>query len=246
VRNMDNRINEKWGLLRRTDVQNEKLALFVHGFGGGYLDTWGRLPDLLKTFADSSPPFDSWDYLFVGYDTGNVETYLDIARLMATPIHEASAGNSPYDHPYDTFSLFGHSLGTLGIRQLLCAWNLQPKNFLNAVSSVVLFGSPVNGSRWARLALMYKIASALKPQNPQLRMLKSWTEGAFGARPWVQPRLVLGLDDKVVGFQFADLVKWPGDQELTTNFDHSDLVKPESWTQSIIIDHIRNALKETR
>jgi hypothetical protein len=139
--------------------------------------------------------------------------------------------------------LFGHSLGTLGIRQLLCAWTIQTPTMLKEIKSISLFGSPINGSRLANYAFWAKVGDALKPASPQLRMLKQWNEGAHKKDPWPTVNVYLGLDDKVVGHKYASLMQWAGDgQVILTNLDHSDLVKPTSWENSSIMNYIKNAL----
>lgn len=192
-----NRSQEHWALLRSTDQPNTNLALFVHGFRGGYLSTWGKLPDFLREHSGADPRFREWDYLFVGYNTRRVDAYLDIARLMSSQWTLAKAGDLPYAQSYSRLALFGHSLGTLGIRQMLCAWSEQPSGLIDAVHSVTLFGTPLNGSPLALLAFGYAIRDALKPRNPQLRMLRAWAQGAHAERPWPEVRVILGQDDRL-------------------------------------------------
>lgn len=234
-----------WALIRRQDQPNDKLALFIHGFRGAHLTTWGKLPDMLEKGADNDQDFANWDFLFLGYNTWRVQTYLDIANVIITEWRNAQSGARPYDRKYTKLALFGHSLGTLGIRQLLCAWSGQPANMLGSIHSITLFGTPLNGSPWGTLASWsgYEIAAALKPENPQLRMLKVWTESAHAIQPWPRVRLVLGQDDQVVGNKFSELIQWHGDHPPDhTAFDHGDLVKPPVW-QSKVIDIIGRGLR---
>jgi hypothetical protein len=241
-----NRNDEAWAFSRRTDRFNQNLALFIHGFFGNYLTTWGTLPDLFEKQADNDKDFADWDFLFLGYKTSSVQTYLDIAKLISTEWNKAETGQRPYDHRYTKLALFGHSLGTLGIRQLLCAWSEQSTNMAGCIHSVTLFGSPLNGSPLAT-GLGWvggDIGDALKPKNPQLRMLKSWAGSAYTRQPWPPIRLILGLDDQVVGNQYDELIQWDGDQRpsITTPFDHSTLVKPSSWS-SAVVDYIGQGLR---
>jgi triacylglycerol esterase/lipase EstA (alpha/beta hydrolase family) len=243
MRELDNRPKEHWALLSRVSP-NVKLAIFVHGFYGNYLSTWGKIPDLIHTYADTDAVCAEWDFLFVGYNTNTVDTYLDIAAVLSTQWQKARQGSAPFTQAYEQVALFGHSLGTLGIRQLLCARSAQPDGHLNDLKTVVLFGTPLNGSGWARLAILTKVADALKKGNPQLRMLKTWSTDAHAQLNWPQVRIVLGLDDKVVGAKMPELIQWSGDISPAdvTNFDHSHLVKPTSW-QSAVINYIQNALR---
>jgi Putative serine esterase (DUF676) len=244
MRELTHRAKEHFALIWRKDRPTEKLAIFVHGFRGNYLTTWGGLGDLLQKEADSKAVFEDWDYLFLGYETSKVSTYLDIAHFIWTEWRKAAGGDAPYEHSYKTLALFGHSLGTLGIRQALCAHSKQPANMLSALHGVTYFGSPANGSKLARFAPLTDIAYALKPGNPQLRMLKGWVEDVHVHAPWPPIRVVTGIDDKVVGYQNGELMEWAGDRlpPDLTHTDHSGLVKPDGWN-TMIIDHIKNCLK---
>jgi hypothetical protein len=220
------------------------LAIFVHGFRGGYLTTWGRLAEMLRLYADEDARFSSWDYLFIGYDSRRIHTYLDISTHILRHWGLAANGQRPFASKYDRLALFGHSLGTLGIRQMLCAWSLHQGDLLPQIHSITLFGTPLNGSPLAKYALGYRIKHALKPANPQLRMLKAWIDGAHPVRPWPKVWVVLGQDDRVVGHQHAELVQWPGDAPAqVTTLDHGDLVKPTAWAGSAIVDFVSRGLE---
>lgn len=243
------RQEEKWALLRlQHGGAGRSLAIFVHGFLGDHLTTWGRLPEMLREHAQSDPTLMGWDFLFLGYPTRKIVSYLDIARLIATQWGKAAIGDPPFGGAYARLALLGHSLGTLGIRQLLCAEVLQPLQMLKALHSVTLFGTPLNGSYLSNLGgtiIGGEIAEALKPGNPQLRMLRSWNESVQPHLQWRSVRVILGTDDQVVGNQYADLIEFAGDFRPASllNFDHKDLVKPKDWTSSSIRDEIVGALK---
>jgi len=243
------RQEEKWALLRQHNGgSGRSLAIFVHGFLGDYLTTWGRLPELLSQNAQSDSALADWDYLFIGYPTRKVTSFLDIARLIATQWEKAAQGKPPYGGNYKKFALFGHSLGTLGIRQLLCAGSMHPSQMLNMLQSVTLFGTPLNGSILAELGATLiggEIAEALKPGNPQIRMLRIWNESVHPHFKWHGVRVVLGTDDQVVGNKYSDLIDFSGDAtpKYLLNFDHTDLVKPKNWANSAIRDEIIGALQ---
>jgi hypothetical protein len=246
VREALNRSREQWMLIRRSDgPANSRLAMFIHGFRGNYLASWGKIPELLTNRADDDPDLAAWDFMFLGYSTGDLKSYLDIAALICTAWRRAAAGDPPHRGKYTRLALFGHSLGTLGIRQALCATATQGGPLLDALHSVTLFGTPLNGSPLAVIgSVLYTIGDALKPENPQLRMLRVWSEGSFTHRPWPKVRIVLGQGDWVVGQQFNELVAWPGDQAPDqTVLNHSDLVKPDAWTNCSVMDYLRSGLR---
>lgn len=221
---------------------NEHLAIFIHGFRGGYVTTWGQLSNLLRDHAASDEFFRTRDYFFLGYSSFQIDSYLDIARRISTEWHRALQGEKPFVRTYQHFALFGHSLGTLGIRQLLAACSLHPEHGFTSLEKVCLFGSPINGSALARVAYGYRIRHALIPGNPQIRMLKTWSSCAYKSHPWPRARLVLGQGDMVVGDDNQDLVDWAGDGNTTeTTLDHGKLVKPPEWKESVVFDMIQGA-----
>ena len=240
---------DRWALLcDPAGGAGRSLAIFVHGFLGDHINTWGDLPKLLQAHAQEDPVLKVWDFLFLGYPTRKIASYLDIARIIATHWDKASTGKPPFKGAYSRLALIGHSLGTLGIRQLLCAEILHPSKMLESLHSVTLFGTPLNGSPLAQFGgtlLGGEIADALKPGNPQLRMLRSWSESVQPHLKWRNVRVILGTDDQVVGFKNADLIDFAGDSRpaYLLNFDHSELVKPKDWDSSTIRDEIVGALQ---
>jgi pimeloyl-ACP methyl ester carboxylesterase len=234
-------------LRKKSGGDGRSLAIFVHGFLGNHLTTWGSLPSMLQQNAESDPVLAAWDFLFLGYSTRKVRSYLDIARVIATQWEKAASGKPPFAGRYTRFALFGHSLGTLGVRQLLCAGVMQPAQMLSALHSVTLFGTPLNGSPLAKYAGWAggPISEALEPGNAQLRMLRSWNESVHPFLKWKGVRVVLGMDDQVVGNKYADLVDFAGDLKpaFLLKFDHADLVKPRNWATSTIRDEIVGALQ---
>jgi hypothetical protein len=198
---------------------------------------------MLAENADTNEPLRNWDYLFLGYDTARIDTYIDIANKISDHWERASQGQRPYPRPYQRFALFGHSLGTLGIRQLLCAWSLQPAAFMPQLHSATLFGVPITGSILAYLSRL-KVADALEPLNPQLRMLREWTRSAYASKPWPKVKVVVGDRDWVVGSKKAAWIDWDGDGRRSTEaLDHRALVKPDSWDDSPIVGFVESALK---
>jgi pimeloyl-ACP methyl ester carboxylesterase len=259
AREFFDRQKERWAYLRRSDIANTKLVIFVHGFRGSYLSTWGKLAGYLEANADNHTRLAEWDYLFVGYETYSIGSFLQIARLISSQWESATKGAPPFDlNAYTALSLFGHSLGTLGIRQLLCATSEQPTGMVNALRKVVLVGSPTSGSPLARagglgkildsvatkgaslLPQSYKIADALLPGNPQLEMLKVWnaTIRGLGNRPFDPVKVIFGTDDLVLPEQ----TDWLGDERTVTALDHSSLCKVDDaapGAQASILDLLK-------
>lgn len=241
-REFSNRPDEHLGLIFKADPSNSQLAIFIHGFLGNYLTTWGKLPKFLREKSDTHTILKAWDFLFLGYSTRHVETYLDISNIIQTQCNSAFEGLDPYRSKYLRISLLGHSLGTLGIRQFLC--NISPDT-AGKLKSVTLFGSPLDGSWLAIRNPFIKILAALTPQNPQMRMLKGWTTFSYAKQPWPKPEVIVGSKDRIVGNKAAQFVDWAGDNEekIHSPFGHTALVKPTSWDNSSVIGYISKALK---
>lgn len=246
-REFQDRQTERWALIRACDRQNNGLAVFVHGFLGDHLGTWGLLPRLLQEHAETDSVLNAWDYLFVGYKTRSVESYIDIAHHVGTQLRLAAEGKGAFTHAYQRFALMGHSLGTLGIRQLLCAQPLHALDLSSQLHSVTLFGTPLNGSPLAYFGSIIggPIAHALQPKNPQLRMLQMWTQCSYEKWNWKKVKVVLGSDDGVVGAEYGDLIRFEGDEtpHLRLGMNHSQLCKPDTWAASTVFDLVKDALK---
>jgi pimeloyl-ACP methyl ester carboxylesterase len=245
--------------VRRTDRNNIGLVIFIHGFRGTYLTTWGQLSDHLIECSDDHPVLEKWDYLFLGYETYSIGSFLDIAGILATQWDLASRAAAPFEaNRYSKLALFGHSMGTLAIRQLLCAVSEQPAGMLGALESAVLFGSPRDGSWLAGMAgpaarvadavsgefaaLLpgsYAICKALQPGNPQLKMLQVWnkTIRCYGRDKFCPTKVILGTDDHVVGQ--GGLAEWSGDEVAKTALDHSQLCKIEAGSDGTVLDYLK-------
>jgi pimeloyl-ACP methyl ester carboxylesterase len=258
------RQGEHWALIRREDQQNTRLAIFVHGFQGSYLSTWGRLSDYLRGHAANEPVLKNWDYLFLGYETYSIRNYLNIAALITDKWEKASKGHPPFDpNRYENLALFGHSLGTLGIRQWLCLNALKAQGILTALHAVVLLGSPLNGSPWARLAILAKlkdlkkgkvaalapgtfsIAESLRPGGAPLTMLHAWNEALRTHKSLIKVTSVVGTDDFVVGD--GGIVSWTGDVTQKVALDHRQIctlvLTPGKPAEGQLLDQLRAHLK---
>jgi hypothetical protein len=258
---LNDRQEERWALIRREDAPNKKLAIFVHGFRGTHLTTWGELPDFLSHHAGKELPLQEWDYLFIGYETYSIKNYINIAEIIATEWSLASQGKQPYrPNKYDKLALFGHSLGTLGIRQLLCASAIHPPGMLNALHCVALLGSPINGSPLAVYGGLFKcvdalkgkfaalrpgsyaIAESLKPDGAPIAMLHAWNRSARPHLGSLKVCLRLGTDDQIVGD--GGLVEWEGDDKKKKALNHSQLCKLGKNKNGKYEGHLLDLLRE--
>lgn len=257
MRELVHRQEQRFALIRSPRA-NANLAVFVHGYGGNYLTTWGDLSDWLHQHADGDAALKGWDFLFVGYSSGAVQSFLDIASVIREHWERASQGAAPFDKPYEKLALFGHSLGTLGIRQLLCSTCDYPTGSCYPLKAVVLFGSPLNGSPLARVARLmairrpkeilegsFSISHALREGGPQIRMLANWHRSISAHAGLPSATVVMGTADRVVNR--GDPADWPDDVlKDYEGFGHSDLVNAETtgpgWVKSPLYVHLREAL----
>ncbi len=248
----------------RTDRANKCLAIFVHGWRGGHLSTWGDLAKYLEHHAHEKRVLEDWDYLFVGYKTYSLGSLLSIARVLAGEWTDAALGQPPFSHGYQTLALIGHSLGTLGIRQLLCAVSEHPKGMLDALHCALLFGSPLNGSPLASFAALarvkdalegdwpallpgtYQINDVLQPDGQIIQMLHVWnkTFQLSAEHRKLRVKVILGADDMVVDQR--GLAEWEGDKRKLTYFNHTRLCKVQykgAKTEGLILDELAGELR---
>lgn len=93
------------------------VMVFLHGYGGGALTTWGEFADL----AAIHPRFTGVDLVFLGYPSRSSRAaynvsliYQTLQLLMERPrdFFDATFGpDRPADFAYDSVILVGHSLG---------------------------------------------------------------------------------------------------------------------------------------
>lgn len=258
MREFNDRQSERFALILKTASPNNRLAIFVHGFEGSYLQTWGDLATILRGERDAV--FNRWDYAFFGYDTPTAPTLLSVSRRLADLCKKALEGKAPFKHKYDEISFFGHSLGTLVIRQLLCARSDQPTGFDAAIRRITLFGSPVNGSWLARfgrgmglkhilsnpsalLPWRYQIAHWLLPDGALLETLRAWHSSLWPLKLIPQVRLCQGTRDMVVGYGAIN-AQWDGDDRAEIDTSHLQIVnaRANDWPSSFLRDEILAAL----
>lgn len=219
---------------------NTQLAVFIHGFNGGFLNTWGEFSNLLYTYADSDPVLKNWDYLFIGYRTlgiYGIPSFSHIAGLIRTQIDNALGGvmAQRVGAPYSRVALLGHSLGTLGIRHLVASQTDCPPNTFRSIRKIGLMGSPLNGAGLAHLGQwVAPIGSSLRPNSPEITSLFQAAQSAWNQRPWPPARVVLATEDGVVGNQVK---VWSGDEQqidyLPTS--HSAICKPVDFQDDPVV-----------
>ena len=127
---------DRKSIVQRAD--NTQLAIFVHGFTGDHLETWGDLPQLLQT----DERLETYDFLFWGYPSHLFRKNEDIGTTGKYLKSEIDYLNKPYH----TIVLIGHSMGGLVIRSYIVQALIDGKGKdLKLLADVILFGVPNDG-----------------------------------------------------------------------------------------------------
>src|SRR5262249_39863915 len=117
---------------------NTSIAIFVHGFTGEYVATWGKLPELLQKDTD----LDSYDFLFWGYPS----KFFGANENIGTTGQHLKTEIDYLPKTYKRIILIGHSMGGLVIRSYIVQALLDGKgNDLQSIKDVILFGTPNDG-----------------------------------------------------------------------------------------------------
>lgn len=118
------------------------VLLLIHGFNGSASETFGCTPDLLT----SNPEFDGWDIYSIGYSSDmlpNIGKDIWSVNPDITKISQyLSTIFCNQFSDYHRVAFVAHSMGGLAVQRLILDL---PKNELNRISHVLLFGTPSAG-----------------------------------------------------------------------------------------------------
>lgn len=207
---------------------NKTLAVFVHGFTGDHVKTWGELPDLLA--KDKS--LDKVDFLFWGYPTklfGNNEKLGTIGKHFKTEIDYLPKNK------YKNIVLVAHSMGGLVVRSYVVQALIDGHgNDLERIRKIVLLGVPNEG--------IDKADSVPEFVNDQIADMKTASELVIELRKyWIQRVTSTTISDQynrkipvlsVAGFDDNFVPKESVLSYFTataiTDGDHRSMVKPKT------------------
>lgn len=211
----------------RQQPENTHLAIFVHGFTGDYLETWGKLPQLLQ----DDPSLDSYDFLFWGYPT---KLFFPSETIETVGEHLKTEIKFP-QKPYTKIVLIGHSMGGLVIRSFILQALIDGKgDELNNISEVILFGTPNDGlskSSFIPKIINKQIVDMRVASEFITKLRKYWINRVFKAdiNDDYNRRLplvtVAGLSDRFVP---KDSVESFFPNMEVTDGDHISMVKPQT------------------
>lgn len=236
---------QKKALLKNKNFDNKNLAVFVHGFNGDYLSTWGNFPQLLM----SDPKLSSYDFMFWGYSSNlltskekfiheNIkQLFIQFLSKHKTNQHievvaQGLQTELKYLEEYDNISLIGHSMGGLVIRSYIIQ-NLKEnkKENLEKIKQIILFGTPNEGLGIANNKLLSGLNSQIHDMgsyNDFINILREdWVELVFKNKDLnFSTLMVAGEDDHFVPFE--QVTKYFRDSRELTQGDHETMVKPAS------------------
>ncbi len=256
----------KKGLLKNKYKNNKNLVVFVHGFTGNYLSTWGNFPELLA----GDPRLLHFDFLFWGYASNFIipkEDFItDNIRQLFTQFLSKHRTNQhievlaqglqtelKYLDEYENITLIGHSLGGLVIRSYVIqnlkenrAENIERTNKIN---QIILFGTPNEGLKIANNKLLGGINNQIHDMgsyNDFINTLREeWVELVFKNNDIKFPSLmVAGENDYFVPFE--QVTKYFRDSRELTKGDHLNMVKPNSIHDTSYKIVANNLLKITQ
>jgi tetratricopeptide (TPR) repeat protein len=206
---------------------NTSIAIFVHGFRGEYVATWGKLPELLQ----KDPDLDSYDFLFWGYPS----KLFSAGEKIGTMGQHLKIEIDLLPKTYNRIILIGYSMGGLVIRSYIVQALLDGKgNDLKSIVDVVLFGTPNEG-----LSSVEAIPRIVNDQIADLGLAselivtlrKYWVQRVTSAQRndeynrQIPTIAVAGYNDNFVP---KDSVNSFFRDTAITDGDHTSMVKPEN------------------
>ena len=218
-------------------------VVFIHGFGGHNIKSWGKFPELLS----SDPDLPKLDIFLWGYRTGGLIRPLvnDIETIGDQLISDLTQRM----RPDNALHLVGHSLGGLIIlkgivSEMVCSRAQDPP--VSSISFISLFAVPVSGSGVLgmvkhMLGKLWFVGSLI---NKQIRSLssKSYIDSLYrdvctridkpsnqgsGART-IPIRMIMGNRDMAVDAsdRRRASARFQSTTPLSYDFNHSNIKEP--------------------
>jgi pimeloyl-ACP methyl ester carboxylesterase len=216
---------DKPTLVPHRQGQGVRAAIvFMHGFGGDAVQTWGNFPALLK----NEDRLKNWDIYSLGYSTSLA---FDIAGIWAADPEIITLGGlldtqtqvAPLDG-YQALALVAHSMGGLMLqRALLSSAALRAR-----VSHVVLYGTPSGGLEKASPFHFWKrqIRDMAKDGEFVTTLRREWG-ATVGGSPAFRFVTVAGDRDEFVP-RTSSLDPFPEACRRVVYGNHLEIVKPEN------------------
>lgn len=218
--------------------ENAAAIVFVHGFSGNALKTWGNFPSQLA----QETSLKGWDIFSYGYATsiGRFETpgfWTADPNIERLAIGLRTAASLPPLNKYRSIAFIAHSMGGLVVQEAL-AEPIQinvHEQLAYRVSHVILFGSPSGGLKKAILGFLKRQirdmgtgpSSFFKRARPQWDVrFKTTPNDIQGQHPF-KFLVVAGDQDEFVPAS-SSLYPFHDRYRRVVPGDHLSIVKPSS------------------
>lgn len=233
----------------------EVVIVFVHGLMGSGYDAWADFPKFV--FEEYLDPV--CDVAVFDYCSGHrrwLRVRPNLRKISETLAERLVYLAKNYEHIY----VVAHSMGGLvslhAVKHYLDYRDRATKR-LKRTAGIMLFGSPLDGSRYSlgALKVLFREAGYLRVRAPHQRMLRKY----FDNRVETRNLTVYGQSDYQIAlyagtadydqFVTAESATFGISEEQQRSFveDHSSLVKPSSadadqvsWVREMVQDVTRN------
>lgn len=244
----------------------KKLLIFVHGFNGSAIGTWGDFPNLLR----NHPSTDQTDIIFYGYSSLEFQAadhandfyhFLreEIEGSKKSLIKKYTANNNLFTREYESTVVVAHSLGAIIVREALHSAYLDKKSWLSNVK-MCLFAPAHKGAhilpllkQVISLNLIGKLCGVIA--NYKIPVLKDLSEDSYMVKKiWSETEVLQKTAEgdftkaKLVihakGDKIVNNVRYLHDSDTQgmENRTHSTVCKPDATRQAeleLLIDLLK-------
>jgi len=172
------------GFLRPDGKPRPNLLVFVHGFTGSILSTWGRFPELLA----EDPDWEDWDLSFFGYRTGVARRFTHVGT--ANVVGELARSLELESSTVQSIGLVGHSMGGLllvdSLRFLESEKTVRASALRDRLRFLLTYGTPFRGDespwyhpkRWLGYLGFTEVATFYRASGDRQNLI-AWLKGRF-------------------------------------------------------------------
>lgn len=214
----------------------EVAIVFVHGFTGDAVSTWGAIPELLS----QDPALAGWDLYGFGYQT---QRRIDILHLWSSDARLEEISTElvalPELRRYRRLAFVAHSMGGLVVQRAL----VTSPDLLNRASHVIFFGTPSAGlGKAAAFAFLKQQINEMNASGEFIAQLrKDWTALDLSNNPPFSLLTVAGEIDQFVP-PASSLYPFPENVRAVIPGNHVTMLRTDLQTPapivSLLIAHI--------
>ncbi|MDF1755157.1 MAG: hypothetical protein P1U89_20380 [Verrucomicrobiales bacterium] len=206
----------------RPTNDNRNAVVFIHGFSGNYLDTWGNFPWILA----SDLSLQDYDFWSLGYPTSrkfDMVFWEADPRLDELTDYLGSRFTKGELSDYESVSLVCHSMGGLLARRMILKY---PK-IESKLKSLTMFGTPNNGLKKA--SFISKLKAQVSDMVPDSQFICSlnneWSERYSNGETPFSLLSITGLSDDFVPKENSHFSGFC-DDPIFVQGNHLSMVKP--------------------